>query len=182
MSANDSRRAGEQASRAFDGTSGPSDGLWAAPSDRRTVVEEARGRGPGGRNLDSVTVDRTPSGMSSCAYAGRHWAFAVREWTLMGAVWLAATLGWYACALLLSMPPFQAYQWRAVGSTYALVVIVVTVLLNGLDTPGRVFFGAAVGLPVLWAVATLSVLLSPFWGPPVVCASPFVFGLFGGRA
>lgn len=155
------------------------DGLWAPPPDRRTVVEEARGRGADGRRYEQVDVDRTSSGLSSCAYTDRHWAFDVREYVMMGTVWLAATVGWYACALLLASPEYQPLQWRAVGFTYALVVVLVTVLLNGLDSPGRVFVWTALLLPVVWAAATVSVFVSPFWGPPVACAAPFIIGLLG---
>ena len=156
---------------------GEADGLWAPPPDRRTVVEEARGCGADGRTHDRVDVARTSSGLSSCAYTDRHWAFDVRDYVMMGTFWLAATVGWYACALLLASPEYQPLQWRAVGFTYALVVVLTTVLLNGLDSPGRVFFWTAVLLPVVWGAATLSVFVSPFWGPPAVCAAPFVIGL-----
>lgn len=158
---------------------GPTDGLWAPPADRRTVVEETLVRGSDGRRHTHVAVKSSSSGLSSCAHTDRHWAFAVRECVMMGMVWLVATLGWYTCALLLTLPPFQAFQWKAVGITYCLVVVLIAVLLNGLDTAGSVLFGTAVGLPVLWALAALSVFISPFWGPPAVCAAPFVIGLLG---
>lgn len=157
-------------------TGGPEGGLWAPPADRTTIVEEERRRGPGGRRLNRWEVTRTSSGMSTCAYSDRHWAFSVRDWVLMGMVWLAATLGWYACALLLSMPEYQAFQWKAVGTTYALVVVLITLVLNGLDDAARVLRWTAVGIVALWAVATLSVFISPFFGPPAVCAAPFLLG------
>lgn len=175
-------RAGCEAAETPPDIGGATDGLWAAPSDCRTVVEEVRGWGPNGRRLDRVDVDRASSGLSSCAFGKRHWAFAVRDWVLMGMVWLAATVGWYACALLLSMPEYQAFQWKAVGFTYALVVVLITVVLNGLDEAATVLRWTAVGIPALWSVATLSVFASPFWGPPVVCAAPLVLGRLGSPA
>lgn len=161
------------------GSNGPEGGLWAPPADRTTIVEEERRRGPGGSTLNRWDVKRTSSGLSTCVYSDRHWAFSVRDWVLMGMAWLAATLGWYVCALLLSMPEYQAFQWKAVATTYALVVVLITVVLNGLDDVAAVFRCTAVGIMALWAVATLSVFISPFFGPPAVCAAPFLLGALG---